>query len=192
MVEPRQIPVNTMVRPVGPGLGPNPAAMTPKDIVGILRRHVLLIISLTILGFMVGGVSWYLMRKYSPRYIAQTFIRVLPPIIKDPMTIATSQVNKDIQYGYRMSMASLIRQQSTFQKLIDRDKIRQTEWFKNFGKTRDRRIVKAVRNLKKKLGASAQRDGDYIVVSMGCKDKNEAALIVNEMVDLFLSLQGSS
>ncbi|MFZ0034692.1 MAG: polysaccharide biosynthesis tyrosine autokinase [Sedimentisphaerales bacterium] len=192
MVEQRQTVVN---RTVG-GAGTRPVlatiALTPKDIYGILRRHVLLIVSLAILGFIVGGVSWYLSLIYLPGYTAQTFIRVLPPIEKDPMTIAGGQVAKDIQYGYRMSMAALITQQSTLQSLINRDKVQGTRWFKSFGEVREKSIVKAFDDLTKKFFASPQRDGDYIVVSMTCGDAAESALIVNEMVDLFISSQRST
>jgi capsular exopolysaccharide synthesis family protein len=167
-------------------------ALTPKEVFGILRRHILLIVSLTILGFMVGGVSWYLLKRYLPQYTAQTFIGVLPPIEKDPMTIVGGQVAKDIQYGNRVSLATLMTQQSTLQKLIARDKIQETKWFKHFGEVREISIGKAFDDLEKKFRAYAQRDGDYIVVSMTCGDAVESALIVNEMVDLFIASQRST
>ena len=191
-MEQRQIAVNKVAGPAGVRPMAASAALTPKEVFGILRRHVLLIISLTILGFIVGGVSWYLLLRYAPKYTARTFIRVLPPVEKDPMTIPTAQVAKNIQYGYRVSMANLMMQQSTLQRLIDRDKIQETKWFKRFGEIRDKSIVKAFRKLKKKFRAFAQKDGDYVVVSMTCGDKYESALIVNEMVDLFLLSQGSA
>jgi capsular exopolysaccharide synthesis family protein len=108
------------------------------------------------------------------------------------MTITSAQVQKDIQYGYRVSMANLIMQQSTLQRLIDRDRIQQTEWFRSFGKIRDKRIQKAFRELRKKFGASAQRDGEFVILSMACNNRTESALIVNEMVDLFLTSQGAT
>lgn len=166
--------------------------LTPKEIFGILRRHILLIVSLTILGFMAGGASWYLLKNYLPEYTATTFVGVLPPIEKDPMTIAGGQVSKDIQYGNRVSLAGLMTQQSTLQRLIERNKIQETKWFKHFGDIRDISIKKAVDNLKDKFSAFPQRDGDYIVVSMTCRDAEESALIVNEMVDLFIASQRSS
>ncbi len=199
MVEQKQTAVNRMVGPPAflrkqEGGRPAPATvtLTPKEIFGILRRHILLILSLTILGFMFGGASWYLLKKYFPKYTAQTFIGVLPNIEKDPMTIAGGQVAKDIQYGNRVSMASLITQQSTLQKLIARDKVQETKWFKHFGDVREVSIAKAFDDLQKNLGAFAQRDGDYIVVSMTCGDAAESALIVNEMVDLFIASQRST
>ncbi len=192
MVEQKQIAVNRMARLAGTRPVPAAAALTPKEVFGILRRHILLMVSLTMLGLIVGGVSWHFLRRYAPKYTARTFIRVLPPVEKDPMTIAGGQVAKDIQYGYRVSMAALITQQSTLQRLIDRDKIRETKWFKRFGKVRERSIVKAFGNLEDNFSASAQRDGDYIVLSMTCGDAAESALIVNEMVDLFLTSQRST
>ncbi len=131
MAEQRRLAVNKMGGPPIPR--PAAVALTPKEVFGILRRHVLLIVSLAILGFITGGAAWYLLRRYIPKYTAQTFIRVLSPVERDPMIIGGGLAAKDIQYGYRVSMATLIKQQDTLEKLLGRDKIRETEWFKRFG-----------------------------------------------------------
>lgn len=178
-------------RPAMAMRGPAPG-MTPKEVLAIVRRHWLLITSLTIFGMIFGGVSWFLFNKYAPKYTAMTFIRVLPPVEKDPTSVQTPLVANDIQYGHRLSMAALLQSQSMLQQLIDRDKIQQTKWFKSFGPIKEVRIRKAIKNLDKNLGASPQRDGDSIVVSMTCDDKEESALIVNEMVNLFIGSQGGS
>ena len=192
MEEQKQKPVNMIAAPARPRPMAAAAALTPKEVFGILRRHILLMVSLTILGFIIGGVSWYLLLRYAPKYTAQTFIRILPPVEKDPMTITAAQVQKDIQYGHRVSMANLITQQSSLQRLLDRSKVQETEWFKSFGEIKDKRIAKAFKKLRKKFGAFAQRDGEFIVLSMTCGDRHEAALIVNEMVDLFVDAQGGT
>ncbi|GAG17115.1 unnamed protein product, partial [marine sediment metagenome] len=69
---------------------------------------------------MLGAVSWYLMLRYAPKYTAQTFIRVLPPVERDPMVIGGGQVARDLQYGHRLSMAALIKQQWTLEELLTR------------------------------------------------------------------------
>ena len=79
-------------------------SMTPKEVISILRRHALLIIFTTLLGFCLGGATWHLLKTYWPSYTAQTFIEVLPPVEEDPTKITPIQVNKDIQYGYRVSL----------------------------------------------------------------------------------------
>ena len=194
MVEDKQtqVPPNRMVRPVGPRPMPAAFTLTPKEVFGILRRHVFLIICLTISGFIAGGVSWFLLQKYLPKYTAQTFIRVLPPVEKDPMTFISPQVNKDIQYAARLSIANLITQQSSLESLLASDKVQETEWFLKFADIKDKRIQKAFKDLEKRFRAYAQRDGDFVVVSMRCGDKKEAAIIVNEMVRLFLNSQGQT
>jgi succinoglycan biosynthesis transport protein ExoP len=189
-----QIPVGRIPGPLGtrPIARPAAPAMTPKEIFGILRRHILMLVSMTTLGLILGGVSWFLLLRYYPRYTAQTFIRVLPPVEKDPATIGGAIVNKDIQYGHRVSIANLIKRQSTLQELIDRDKVKETEWFKRLGKSRAVRIEEAYKDLQKNFGVSAQRDADFVSLSMTCCDKQEATDIVNEMVDMFLTSQGST
>jgi uncharacterized protein involved in exopolysaccharide biosynthesis len=156
------------------------------------KQIILLIIFLTISGLIIGGVAWYLLSQYAPKYTAETLIKVLPYAEKDPMTIGTPQIDKDVQYGFRVSMATLIKQQSTLERLIDRDKIQETQWFKRFGDVKAISNVKAVKDLEKNFGAYAQKDGEFVMVSMTCGDKEEAAAIVDEMVDLFLALQGTT
>jgi capsular exopolysaccharide synthesis family protein len=158
-------------------------SLTPKEVVAILRRHVLLIILLTFLGLMGGGISWILLKKFAPKYTAKTYIEVLTPATTDPLIITATMPQKDIAYQFRVSMASLIKQQRTLEELLQRDKIRETEWFKKF----DNNIAEAVEDLEDHLGASPQRESTYIIVSMTCGGRKESALIVNEMVDLFIS-----
>jgi len=161
--------------------------MTPKEALGILRRHILLIIVLTILGSTAGGGGWYLFEKYLPRYTATTYIEVLPPVEKDPMEIAAPQVQKDILYGHRQSIANRIKQQSTLLDLLESDEVKKTRWFER----RDGNIRKAVKYLDRYFRAYAHRDAGFVEVSMTCRDAGEAADIVNEMVRLFISRQGT-
>ncbi len=198
MIEQRQA-VNKMVGVARPRPSAA-AALTPKEVFSILRRHILLIVFLTILGLIMGGAAWYLLGKYLPRYTAQTYITVLPPVVKDPMTIAAALVGKDIQYGHRVSIANIIKRQTTLLDLIDRAEVRETRWFQRFAKfdekgniiSVDQCRTKAFLDLKKNFGAYAHRDAEFVILSMTCGDTQEAALIVNEMVRLFLASQGTT
>jgi polysaccharide biosynthesis transport protein len=178
---------NNIIRPTGPRppMAGQSQTITPKEILAILRRHVLLIISFTVLGVIIGGVAWFLLLRYAPVYTALASIEVLHPGQSDPMSFASGASNKDLFYQFRSTKAAFIKQQGNLQELLKRDKVRQTAWFKKF----DNDTVKAVEKLKKKMGASAQREGNWILVSMQCDNKKESALIVNEMVDLFIKTQ---
>ena len=132
MAEARPIASKKMGGPAGQGF-PAAASMTPKEAMVILRRHIFLIFFLTVLGIVAGGAGWYLLKEYNPRYTATTYIKVLPPVEKDPMDIVAPQTQKDIIYGFRQSIANLIKQQSSLEKLVESDEVKKTQWFKQMG-----------------------------------------------------------
>jgi capsular exopolysaccharide synthesis family protein len=140
---------------------------------------------MTILGAVVGVGLCIVLQRVAPKYTAKTYIEVLSPGQTDPTVIGGALAGKDIAYEFRFSKAALIKQQNMLQQLIRRDAIRQTKWFQSF----DEDIVKIIKDLEDNFGAVPDRNSSYILVSMTCGDPKEAALIVNEMVDLFISSQ---
>ena len=189
-----------MVPPRGPRppMGPPAAggmAMTPKEIMGILRRHIWMIIIFTVLGTVLGVGGWYLCDRFIPKYTSMGVIDVEPPIELDPMQITGVQPQKDIYYQFRFTKASLVKQDFMLKQLLEQsDKIRDTKWFKKFAKVdaqgniigdRVKAVNEALEDLKDNLGASAPRDNNYILVTMSCAKAKEAKLIVDEMVRIF-------
>jgi len=153
------------------------------------RKHILLILFFPVLGLIIGGAVCYLLRRCAPKYTASTYIRVLPPVECGCCTIGAATGAGPAEYAHRKSSAKLITGQSNFEELVNKDKIRETKWFKHFGESKDISIPKAVKDLKRNFFAHADKDTDYILLSMTCSDKEEAATIVNQMVDLFLDSQ---
>ncbi len=133
-------------------------------------------------------------------YTAQVLIKVLPYANKDPMRIETPAIDKDIQYSFRRSMATLVKRQSTLQELIDRDQVRQTQWFRRFAKfdkqgkiiNLDHCTLKAYQDLRKHFSAEIRKDSEFVLLSMTCDNAQEAADIVNEMATLFVASYGST
>jgi len=181
-------------RPRPPGAnGAAEATLTPKEALGMLRRHLWLILFMTIIGGAVGMGGWYLVRRYLPLYRAETAIKVLPPIETDPMSIVVAQVQQDIRYGHRVSLANLMKSQSSLQDLLKRDEVRNTKWFRQVTTTRNGAdMAKAVRYLDRNLVAFPHREAEHILVSMTCRSPSEAALIANQMVDLFIKQHGET
>lgn len=204
MNNPIQRPNNPMATPspVRPPMAAPPGAgamtMTPKEIAGILRRHMWMIIIFTVLGTMIGGGAWFACDRFIPKYTAAAGINVLPPGIKNPNEIADSPGQKEINYQHRFTMASLIKQQTMLEKLIDLPKVRETNWFKQFAQVDangnligdvDKARKLTLRDLDKNFGASAPRDQNFIRISMTCGNPDEAKTIVDEMITLFLAEQ---
>ncbi|MHB9069036.1 MAG: GumC family protein [Sedimentisphaerales bacterium] len=161
------------------------SGITPKEILDILRRHMFLIVTMTILGAVVGVGLCIVLQRIAPKYTARTYIEVLSPGRTDPTVIGGTLAGKDIAYEFRFSKAALIKQQNMLQQLIRRDAIQATKWFRSFNDD----IAKIIKDLEDNFGAVPDRNSSYILVSMTCGNPKEAALIVNEMVDLFISSQ---
>jgi succinoglycan biosynthesis transport protein ExoP len=178
-----------MARPV-PVRARAEATLTPKEALGMLRRHLWLIVFMTILGGAAGTGGWYLFRRFLPLYQAQAVLKVLPPVDTDPMNIVATQVQQDLQYGHRVSLANLMKGQRSLEDLIrNSDDVRRTTWFRE---TMRGDPVRAFQCLDKHLNAYPHREAEHIVVSMTCARPAEAALIVNEMVRLFVSGHGQT
>ncbi|MBN1796225.1 MAG: hypothetical protein JW804_06095 [Sedimentisphaerales bacterium] len=118
-------------------------------------------------------------------HTATALIKVLPYADTDPMVIGTPQIDREKQKEFRHSLAILMKQQNFLMKLIQRDKIRETEWFKYFGENQ----VIAIEDLQKNLNVTEPEETDFLEVAMTCSQPQEAALIVNEMVDMFVARQ---
>jgi hypothetical protein len=137
-------------------------------------RAVMIVLAWVVLGLIMGWLIWYLPMKLAPQYTAETFIRVLPGTERPANTVA------------------IIRQQSTLDALVDRDKIQQTKWFQNLGSTKDDRLKASSRDLKRHFRAHGLKNSDLIGLSMTCGDGDDAAVIVNEAVDLFMQRQNAA
>jgi len=118
-------------------------------------------------------------------YTAKALIEVLPYAEKDPFVLETPPIDKDLQYQFRSSIATLMTTQSVFENLLMRDAVRKTRWYRQeAGK-----LPSGIMNLQKNLRVVAQEKSNFIEVSMTCEDAGDAADIANEMVSMFISLQ---
>jgi hypothetical protein len=126
---------------------------------------------------------------FAKSYTAETYLRVLPYPDNDPTVIRTPDFDRQIQQQFRCSLAALMKQESFLTDLLERDKIRNTNWFKNLAKGSKTITPEVLADLEKNLQAEPSEDMDLILVSMSCAEPQEAADIVNEAVDLFVTKQ---
>jgi capsular polysaccharide biosynthesis protein len=157
-------------------------------------RDIILIVSFAVIGLIVGGLLYLWLNKFSPKYTAESAVEVMPPGVEDPMSFDRSPVNMELYYQFRISKAAFMKQEDILQQLLRRDKIRETKWFKQFNND----MADAVENLQDNLVVKTPPNNNLITVSMTCGsadesdmivNENESALIVNQMVDLFLDEQ---
>jgi capsular exopolysaccharide synthesis family protein len=175
-----------------------PDMMTPKEIAGILRRHIWMILLSALAGMIIGTGLFIVLKRVYPRYSTRARIEVLPSTQGDPWSFNVAQPQKDTYYQHRFSKAAMVKQQDLLQELIRQDDIRRTDWFKQFAQTdeqgnivgdMDKATKDAIGDLNKNLSANAPRDYTFIEIGMTCGSPKEAAQITNKMVELFMTSQ---
>ena len=144
--------------------------------------RIKLVIISTIIGLVFGVGSFILLKTLNPMYTAEAYIEVLPPGMKDPMSFSQVDVDSESYYRFRVTKATLINTQHMLERLIRSDSIRQTDWFKQF----NGKITASFEYMEKHLSVIPQRDSNIITVSMTCGNNKESALIVNELVRIFI------
>ncbi|MBN1125983.1 MAG: polysaccharide biosynthesis tyrosine autokinase [Sedimentisphaerales bacterium] len=172
--------------------------MTPKEMLGILRRHIWLVVILTMLMSVLSVGAWFVKKTFWPEYTASSGVEVLPQGVTDPMQIEQTSVNKDVQFQFRNFKAAMLTSPSTLEEFLKRDDVRNMAWYKQFQKSWIKRkfapvlarlskqtngngnnqigvqgdhgkaMVRAMRDLKKNLDVAPLRDATYIRVGMTC------------------------
>jgi len=122
-------------------------------------------------------------------YTARAFIEVLPYADSDPFELSTPEISESMQGVFRNSLAELLRSQGMMEDLLRRDEIKNTRWYNGFAEQPAERRKAAVNDLQKQFCVTPIPQSNLIEVSMICSDKTEPALIVNEMIGLFVRQQ---
>lgn len=142
---------------------------------------------MVVVGLVVAGVVLHAPRAFGAGYTARALIEVLPYGERDPFVLETPPIDKELQYQFRLSMATLMTTQGVFEDLLRRDVVRQTRWYRE----KAAELPSGVADLQKNLRAVAMKEVNFIEVSMTCDDAREAADIANEMVKIFIDMQAN-
>jgi capsular exopolysaccharide synthesis family protein len=153
------------------------------------------------LGTLIGTASYFVSLEYNLRYTATAGIEVIPQS-DDPLEATTPSVNSDIQYHLRNTKASLLRPETVCDELLRSDRIRKTQWFRQFTKrgfdsmenSGGDIITLVSRYLQRHLLVTVEKDSPWIWVAFSCygpSGKEESAFILNEIVNIFISKQRS-
>jgi hypothetical protein len=141
--------------------------------------YVCLILSLLTAGYSFGFTT--------NQTTARSLVRILPYADRDPFKIESPPIDEHMQKTFRGSIAILIKRDRMLEKLLDRDIVQQTKWFEAFAKTKDDRFKAALKDLQKNFKAELIENTDLMEISMAGQPIKEAALIVDEMIELFIT-----
>lgn len=140
---------------------------------------------MVLVGLVVAAVFLHAPRAFGAGFTAKALVEVLPYADKDPFALETPPIDEELQYQFRLSMATLMTTQGVYENLLRRDVVRKTMWYRE----KAAKLPSGVADLRKNLRAVAMKQGNFIEVSMTCDDAREAADIANEMVKMFIDMQ---
>jgi len=165
-----------------PSSGP---AVTPQDILRILRkRKWMIIITATVIAAVVfvATLLWYL---YWPLYTAAAQLQVTPPI-NNPMVGGIGLAPKDIMERLLESHAQVAKSNMVLEEALRDPKITRTRWY-----AKDK--INAVERLYEDIDVRPMAGTSYIQVSMTgraptLEERAELADIVNALAQAFVKV----
>ncbi len=152
------------------------------------KRNVVLFV---LGGLAAGAAVSFAAAKLSPKYTAEAFVKVVTVGEEEAVGPGFSHLAPVARREARVGVARLMKHQATLEAVVDSMAVQQTRWFQAFAGGTDERTAKAGKNLKRHLSVKPLWRGDLVRVSMCCRDKSDAATIVNEVIECFAAREAA-
>ena len=155
------------------------ATMTPADIWRTIRRRLALIavvaIVLTMIGIPLNFLWYYLWPTWSSAALLRVQYPEIPAALEENRALPPANIIEQLQHSEANAISSPF---FTWEVLSD-DDVRATEWYKE-DKTN------ALLRFQENLSVSPIRDSADIQVAFSTKNRKDAPIIVNRLVNVFL------
>lgn len=125
-----------------PPLGPPPAQRAslasgrfkPIDPLGLVRRHVWLLLALLVLGGAAGVGTWYLLREFNPWYSSEALVHIAPvnPDAWSGLGEDMGRLRMDVAQAAIENEQLRLRSEQTLRAALERPRVRDTAWFASF------------------------------------------------------------
>jgi len=154
---------------------------TPKEILGMLRRRMWMIMIITTLMIIASMGLWFVLLKLAPRYTSRGLIKCFMPIQNDMLSTQQIIPTPGLIELETRSKAQELRNESFLAEILARKVVRDSKWYKSFGNDIEGRF----KGLKKRFGATPLRDTDFVIVSMTTASAKESKKILDNILLLF-------
>jgi capsular exopolysaccharide synthesis family protein len=173
-----RVPVPTALGPSGPAAS---GALTPGDVVAMLKRRVVTIIVLAILFASVGVGLFFLAWYKFPLYSAEAYIECVSPDPKPGPEVRDTKIAEDQFLRFVTGQALFIKSYSVLSLVLQDPMVQGTAWYQ--GVDQDERILE----MEKKVSSSPVKDTNYIRVAVSTRSANDPHRIVNTVVSKYLA-----
>lgn len=173
--------------PLGPqGALGMPAGMEEAPVVGfgdavrILKQRKLTIVITFVLFYLLVVGSTFAIRKWVPAFPSEGILELQPP--RESLEIEPELVTPEIMKQMLQTEARKLKQLSLIMDVLQQPEIKQTEFYKWYGGN----VMKCAFELQRMLVSAPIPETNLIRVSLSCRDKREAKLIVQTVISRYL------
>jgi len=157
------------------------AGITYKDVMGILRRRMWLIIIVTTVFVILSAALWLMFLVYSPEYTSVGFVRCKMPLQEGLFGMGGVIPRKDVIAMATASNAELLNNEFFLSEVLKRTKVKETQWYIK----REDDLEKRLEDIKKSFSAYPRRDTEFVMVRMVAASPKEAKNILDEALRQF-------
>lgn len=155
-------------------------ALTASDLLAMLRRRIVLIISMFIVlsGLAIGGfAAWWI---YLPGYEAAALIECISNIPDVGMTVEQQRLREEEHQRFVLTQAVLLKAPTILEQALQSNAVKETGWYKKV------ELGEHLTALDEELVSAPVRGTSFLRVSIETHRKPDAAIIVNEVVGRYL------
>ena len=153
------------------------AGMTVADVLGILRRRLVLIVILFTLlsALVVGGfIVWWV---YFPLYRAESLIECITNVPEAELSVAPERLREDEHERFVQTQAVMLKSPDVLIATLGLRAVQETKWYQAIP-TGEHLLA-----LTDELVAGPVRGTNFLRVSIQCRTKSDPKIIVNNAVD---------
>jgi capsular exopolysaccharide synthesis family protein len=167
----------------GPEAGPGISA---RDVWRMVKQRKVLIAIVFVVSYMLVGAATFVLWRYAPSYYNEAFIVLIPPV-ESWKSFREEYLPKEYVIQRLATEAGAIRDPSLLMRVLARPEIKLTKFYSWYGND----FNKALSDLQKLLDVTPVRDSFVIRVSIALREKGEAKLVVNTVVDEYIKFSSS-
>ena len=170
--------------PIGATSAAEPEGITLSDVMRVLKQRKLTIIITSIVLYILVVVATILIGRYAPTFTSEAIFELEPPQAGDILMPTEGEVNTAYMEQLLKTEAAKIKSMQLMSDVVKRPEIKTTHYYEWY----ESDVMEAATGLQEDLYCAPITDTWLIKVALACRHKAEARLIVQTVVERYLSL----
>jgi capsular exopolysaccharide synthesis family protein len=167
--------------PIGSTTAAEPEGITFADVTRILKQRKLSIMITTIVLYLLIVLATVLIFIYAPTYTSEAIFELEPPLQGTMLMPIEGEVNTAYMEQLLKTEAAKIKGMQLMAEVVSQPEIKDTRYYRWY----DSNAMEATVGLREDLVSTPIPETRLIRVALACRDKEEARLIVKEVVDRY-------